>query len=235
MTSPSVHNEFGQPIGRALTGPLPSGPPPDTAMTGSQCVVRRLDPDADRGALFAAYTAAEDDRSWTYLSDGPYADEVSFGAWLTSAGDMTDPRFFTVVDSAGPCGLASYLRITPASGSVEVGHIHFAPRLQGTTASTEAMYLMMRRAFESGYRRYEWKCDALNAPSRAAALRLGFTFEGVFRQATAYKGRNRDTAWFSVIDTEWPAIRDEFERWLEPANFDSTGAQRTPLRMAPSA
>jgi RimJ/RimL family protein N-acetyltransferase len=127
-------------------------------------------------------------------------------------------------------GVASYLRVDPANGSIEVGHIAYAPSLQRTRAGTEAMYLMMRRAFELGYRRYEWKCDALNAPSRAAAARLGFSFEGVFRQAMVNKGRNRDTAWYSVVDGEWPRLRAAFERWLDPANFDEAGRQRSSLQ-----
>ncbi len=142
-----------------------------------------------------------------------------------------DPAFFTVSDRDGGCGVASHLRIMPESGSIEVGHIHLAPPRQGTTAATEAMYLMMRCVFDAGYQRYEWKCDALNAPSRVAADRLGFTFEGVFRQATVCKVHNRDTAWFSIVDVEWPGVRDEFECWLDPANFDASGRQRTPLRM----
>jgi RimJ/RimL family protein N-acetyltransferase len=121
------------------------------------------------------------------------------------------------------------MRIDPANGVIEVGGINYSPLLQRKPAATEAMYLMMRRAFELGYRRYEWKCDSLNAPSRAAAQRLGFSYEGVFRQAWVYKGRNRDTAWFSIIDGEWPALREAFERWLAPANFDANGRQRTGL------
>ncbi len=142
-----------------------------------------------------------------------------------------DPLFFTIMDCAGnkPLGLASYLRIDPRSGSIEVGHLAYSPLLQRTAAATEAMYLMMSRAFELGYRRYEWKCDALNAPSRSAAQRLGFTFEGIFRQATVVKGRSRDTAWFAIIDQDWPAIREAFIRWLSPANFDAAGRQRSPL------
>jgi RimJ/RimL family protein N-acetyltransferase len=127
--------------------------------------------------------------------------------------------------------VAAYLRIDPANGVIEVGHINYSPRLQRTAAATEAMYLMMRRVFdELGYRRYEWKCDDLNAPSRAAAKRLGFTFEGVFRQAIVYKERNRDTAWFSMLDSEWPSRKREFERWLDPANFDAAGHQKTKLQ-----
>src|SRR5262249_37161472 len=139
--------------------------------------------------------------------------------------------FFAVIDLPGgrPAGLVSYLRITPAAGSIEVGHIHYSPRLQRTPAATEAMFLMMRQAFESGYRRYEWKCDVLNAASRAAAERLGLSFEGVFRQATVYKGRNRDTAWYAAIDAEWPALREAFLGWLDPTNFDGAGRQRARL------
>jgi RimJ/RimL family protein N-acetyltransferase len=142
-----------------------------------------------------------------------------------------DPLFHAVIDSATQkaVGVASYLRIDPASGSIEVGHIAYAPGLQRTPAATEAMVLMMQRAFELGYRRYEWKCDALNAPSRAAAQRLGLSFEGVFRQASLYKGRNRDTAWYAAIDQDWPALQAAFLRWLDPTNFDANGRQRTRL------
>jgi len=138
---------------------------------------------------------------------------------------------FAVVDpiTDDAIGVAGYLRITPASGSIEVGHLNFSPRLQRTRAATEAMYLMMAHAFELGYRRYEWKCNALNLPSRAAALRLGLSFEGIFRQATVVKGRNRDTAWYAAIDSEWPALRAAFLQWLDPANFDEQGQQRISL------
>ena len=147
----------------------------------------------------------------------------------TCLGD--DPLFFAILDLADgkAAGVSSHLRITPAAGSIEVGHIHYSPRLQRSPAATEAMFLMMRWAFEAGYRRYEWKCDALNAASRAAAQRLGLSFEGIFRQATVYKGRNRDTAWYAAIDAEWPALREAFLAWLDPGNFDRDGRQRTRL------
>ncbi len=143
-----------------------------------------------------------------------------------------DPLFHTILDSDDvPVGLASYLRIDPDNGSIEVGHIHYSPLLQRQPAGTEAMFLMMSQVFdELGYRRYEWKCDALNASSRRAAERLGFTYEGTFRQATHYKGRNRDTAWFSIIDKDWPRICDAFNLWLELANFDDSGKQKSSLR-----
>lgn len=168
---------------------------------------------------------------WTYLGYGPFASLADYQAWMQIACMGDDPLFFTIMDRASnkPLGLASYLRIDPRSGSIEVGHLAYSPLLKRTAAATEAMYLMMARAFDLGYRRYEWKCDSLNAPSRSAALRLGFTFEGIFRQATVVKGRNRDTAWFAIIDKDWPAIREAFVRWLSPDNFDAAGRQCTSL------
>jgi RimJ/RimL family protein N-acetyltransferase len=159
---------------------------------------------------------------------GPYPTFDDYAAWVDSARITRDPLFFTIL-APQPAGVAAYLRIAPEAGSIEVGHINFSPLLQRTAAATEAMYLMMARVFDLGYRRYEWKCDALNAPSRRAAERLGFTFEGIFRQATVYKGRNRDSAWYSIIDQEWPARRAAFERWLAPENFDAHGRQRAKL------
>lgn len=225
-------NEFGQPVGEDLERELPSLPPDKSPMTGRWCSLSQFRPSEQGAALFCAYSAAPDDREWTYLPYGPFVSQAEFDAWASTITGSTDPLFFVVDDGDGPCGIASYLRITPAAGSVEVGHIHFAHRLARTPAATEAMFLMMSRVFDAGYRRYEWKCDALNEASRSAALRLGFTFEGVFRQATTYKGRNRDTAWFSIIDEEWPRLRVEFERWLDPANFAGAGQQRSPLRHA---
>ena len=150
---------------------------------------------------------------------------------MTRESQSDDPLFFVIVDATTGRAVrqASYLNIKPGQGSVEVGHVYFSPLIQRTRVATEAMYLMMRRAFETGYRRYEWKCDALNAPSRAAAERFGFSYEGIFRQATVTKGRNRDTAWYAAIDPEWPAVRRAFEAWLAPTNFDAQGRQRTRL------
>src|SRR4029453_14346257 len=155
-----------------------------------------------------------------------------YRTYLERCSASEDPLFFAIVDArlGHATGLGSYLRIEAAHGVIEVGHLAFSPLLQRTSAATEAMYLMMRQVFELGYRRYEWKCDALNATSRRAAERLGFTFEGIFRQASVYKGRNRDTAWYSIIDREWPAIDARFRRWLDPVNFDAHGVQRTPLQ-----
>ena len=166
------------------------------------------------------------------MAYGPFARLDAYLAWADQSAVSQDPLFHAIVDRASnrAVGVAAYLRIEPAVGVIEVGHIAYAPALQRTPAATEAMYLLMRRVFdELGYRRYEWKCDALNAASRAAAERLGFTFEGIFRQATLYKGRNRDTAWYSVIDREWPQRKAAFEAWLGPGNFDDEGRQRTPL------
>jgi RimJ/RimL family protein N-acetyltransferase len=168
---------------------------------------------------------------WTYLAYGPFDTLDTYRSWVERMAASDDPLFFAVVDTASgrAAGVASYLRIDPPNGAIEVGHIAYSPALQRTRASTEAMYLMMRRAFTLGYRRYEWKCDALNASSRAAAERLGFSFEGIFRQATVYKGRNRDTAWYAAIDRDWPRLERVFTRWLEPENFDDDGRQRARL------
>ena len=183
-------------------------------------------------ALFRAFAADTLNASWTYLPYGPFASETAFGDWLAGTCRGEDPLFHTILDTDGRAlGLSSYLRIDPGNGVIEVGHIHFSPALRRKALATEAMALMMARVFdELGYRRYEWKCDALNAPSRAAAHRLGFTYEGTFRQAAVVKGRNRDTAWFSVLDSEWPDLRARFARWLDPGNFDAEGRQRSALR-----
>jgi RimJ/RimL family protein N-acetyltransferase len=222
------HNELGQPVGHAVEVDLPIPVPTHVEMIGSWCRLVPLSATHAEG-LFNAFSEAPDDRGWTYLPYGPFASSAEFREWVGAKEASTDPLFYAVIDGQGACGVVSYLRIAPMSASLEVGNIHLAPRLARTVAATEAMYLMMQRAFDSGYRRYEWKCDALNAPSRAAAMRLGFSPEGVWEQATIYKGRNRDTAWFSLLDRDWPAIRSEFERWLDPANFDDDGRQMTPL------
>jgi RimJ/RimL family protein N-acetyltransferase len=200
-------------------------------MEGRFCRLEPLDPDRHAAALFEADAADADGRSWTYLAYGPFSDLPSYRAWLDASCLGDDPLFFAVIATADgrPAGLVSFLRIAPAAGSIEVGHIHYSQRLQRSAAATEAMYLMMKKTFESGYRRYEWKCDALNAASRAAAQRLGLSFEGVFRQATVSKGRNRDTAWYAAIDAEWPALREAFLAWLDPGNFDGEGRQRARL------
>ncbi len=226
----TLSNEFGQPIGPSVEIDAQLSAPSAEPMVGRWCRVEALDARRHGPAMFDAYDQAVDARGWTYLSVGPFDTAASLIEWLVSIEASTDPSYFVVSDEAGPCGIAAYMRIAPSAGSVEVGSIHFAPRLQRSAAATEAMYLMMRRAFEAGYRRYEWKCDSLNAGSRVAAERFGFTYEGDFRQAIVYKGRSRDTSWFSIIDGEWVERRAEFERWLDPANFDDAGRQRTKLR-----
>lgn len=227
----SSFNNLGQPVGVPLPGWSPPPRPPREPLEGRYCRLEPLDPDRHAAALFAANAADAEGRGWTYLAYGPFGTLAEYGDWMTSACLGDDPLFFAIIDSADgqPAGLASYLRIAPEAGSIEVGHIHYAPRLQQRPAATEAMFLLMRRAFELGYRRYEWKCDSLNAPSRAAAQRLGLSFEGIFRQATVYKGRNRDTAWYAAIDSEWPALREAFLAWLDPGNFDEQGRQKTRL------
>jgi len=221
-----------QPIGPAVPGWTTRARPPRTIMTGRYCDVAPLDVDRHAADLFAANALDVSGRNWTYLPADPPRFLEDYRSWLERTATGDDPFFHAIVDreSGLAVGVASYLRIDPAHGVIEVGHINFSPRLQRTRAATEAMFLMMRRVFgELGYRRYEWKCDSLNAPSRAAALRLGFRFEGIFRQALVYKGRNRDTAWFSIIDSEWPPLEAAFIRWLDASNFDQEGRQRERL------
>jgi len=201
-------------------------------MAGRYCRVEPVDVERHAAGLFEAYSAAPDGRDWTYLFAERPADSAAFGTYLQAAAASDDPLHFTIVDLAtgSAVGTAALMRVEPVHGVIEVGSITYSPRLKQTRAGTEAMYLMMRRAFdELGYRRYEWKCDSLNGASRAAALRFGFQYEGTFRKAMVYKGRNRDTAWFSIVDEEWPAIRAGFEAWLAPDNFDAEGNQRTRL------
>jgi RimJ/RimL family protein N-acetyltransferase len=226
-------NEFGQPIGPPLPLWTARPLPPRTPMPGGFCRVEPLDPGRHAAELFDANSDDADGRNWTYLPHGPYPSFDHYREYLAAAAARNDPLVHAIVDLASgrAVGVASLMRIDAPAGVIEIGGINYSPRLQRQPAATEAMYLLMRRVFdELGYRRYEWKCDALNAPSRAAALRLGFRYEGLFRQATVYKGRSRDTAWFSILDSEWPALRTAFERWLDPANFDAEGRQRRNLQ-----
>jgi RimJ/RimL family protein N-acetyltransferase len=225
-------NHLGQPIGFPLADWTPRRPPPRTAMDGLDCRVEPIDPARHGADLHAANLADGEGRIWTYLPYGPFDELADYRDWLERACLGDDPLFHAIVDrrSGRAVGVASYLRIDPPNGVIEVGHINYAPVLQKTPAATEAMFLMMKRVFdELGYRRYEWKCDALNAGSRAAAERLGFRYEGLFRQATLYKGRNRDTAWYAIVDSEWPALKEVFEAWLAASNFDAGGRQRRSL------
>jgi RimJ/RimL family protein N-acetyltransferase len=223
-------NHLGQPVGPALPHWMPPPRPPREPLEGCFCRLEPLDA-GHAEALYAANALDVDGRNWTYLPYGPFGSFASYQAWVAASCESADPLFFAIVRKSDlrPLGVASYLRITPGSGTIEVGHIHYSEPLKKSPVSTEAMFLLMKRAFELGYRRYEWKCDALNAASRAAAQRLGLSYEGVFRQATVYKGRNRDTAWYAVTDAEWPALRQAFSRWLEPSNFDERGKQHLRL------
>jgi RimJ/RimL family protein N-acetyltransferase len=193
-----------RPLGQPVLGFVPPPRPLPMTLRGRTVTIAPLRR-ADAPALFSAFRDA--DEMWDYMPIGPFASEGEEAA-----------------------GFGSYLRITPAAGSIEVGYLSFSPRLQRSVAATEAMFLMMKWAFEAGYRRYEWKCNALNAASRRAAERLGLSYEGVFRQAAVVKGRNRDTAWFAAIDAEWPALEAAFQTWLAPENFDAAGRQKTSLR-----
>lgn len=225
-------NRFGDPVGPEVAGWTARPRPPRSAMTGRTCRLEPLDPDRHARDLFEAQAASPDGRMWTYMPAGPFAAFEDYRAWAEAAAASQDPLHFALVDAASgrAIGTASFLRIDPAGGVIEVGWIAWTPAAQRTVASTEAMYLMMRRVFdELGYRRYEWKCNALNEPSKRTAERLGFTFEGVFRQAAVVKGRNRDTAWYAIIDADWPKARAAFEAWLDPGNFDASGRQKRSL------
>jgi len=226
-------NHLGQPIGFPVADWTPRPRPPRTPMVGRACRLEPLDAARHGADLHRANCEDREGRIWTYMPYGPFGSLEAYLAWIEADCRGDDPLFHAIVDpdSGEARGVASYLRITPKVGVIEVGHINYPPGLQRTLAASEAMFLMMRRVFdELGYRRYEWKCDALNAGSRRAAERLGFRFEGVFRQATLYKGRNRDTAWYAITDRDWPALKSAFEAWLDPANFDSSGRQRRGLR-----
>ena len=216
-------------FGAALPDWTPPPRPTGDTLTGRYVQLERMDPDAHAADLFRAYSVK--DEVWDYLPYGPFSSASGYHRWAKESATGTDPLFYVLRNrETGHCGgVASYLRITPEAGSIEVGHINLAPEIAGSRASTEALYLMMEWAFAAGYRRYEWKCDALNMPSRKAAQRLGFSYEGIFRQATVYRGRNRDTAWFAIIDREWPALREAFGAWLAPRNFDAKGRERERL------
>lgn len=220
-------NQYGQPIGLSVDLSLPRPHPPHQALEGRYVTLEPLSVDHADG-FFDAFS---DPSGWTYLGEEtPFDDRQHARDWTAGKAASRDPLFYTVLVQGRAVGFLSLLRINPQAASIEVGFIHFSPDLQGTRAATEAQFMLMRHVFEDlGYRRYEWKCDALNAPSRRAALRLGFSFEGIFRQALVYKGRNRDTAWYSILDSEWPALRQGFELWLKPENFDTQGQQRQSL------
>jgi RimJ/RimL family protein N-acetyltransferase len=223
-------NEFGQAVGFLVPGWEPRPRPRREPIEGRYCRLEPLEPERHAAELFAA-NSQDDGRSWTYLPYVPFPTLAAYRDWMNANCRGDDPLLFAIVDRTDglAAGVAAYLNIAPQHGSIEVGHLHYTPRLQRKPAATEAMYLLMERAFELGYRRYEWKANALNAASRAAAQRLGLSYEGIFRQASVSKGRNRDTAWYAAIDSEWPSLRAAFQTWLEPGNFDAAGRQRTRL------
>lgn len=223
----TLFNALGQPIGQPVPAWTPPPIPPHAPMDGRYCALEPLDSDRHADELYAAIGADREGRMWTYLPYGPFPTFAAYRAWMAQPCPDADAQFYAIrVRATGrAAGVACYVRIAPVAGSLEVAHVAFAPELQRTPAATEAMILLMQRAFTLGYRRYEWRCNALNAPSRAAAQRLGLSFEGVFRQAVVVKGHNRDTAWYAAIDAEWPQLEDAFRCWLDPANFDATGRQ----------
>lgn len=221
-------NLFGQPVGQAL--PLWSARafPERITLTGHFCRVEPLNVAQHLDALYAAYAAAPDGRDWTYMFVGPFRDKEEYRAYLTATEQQRDAQCYVVIDkrSNNAVGTFSLMRVDMNNGVIEVGTVAFSSALKRTPMATEAHFLLMGYVFEQlRYRRYEWKCDSLNAPSRRAALRLGFTFEGIFRQAIICKGRTRDTAWFSLLDNEWPQRKQDVIDWLAQGNFDTEGKQ----------
>ncbi len=227
-------NIFGQPTGPALENWQARTFPEPVTLTGQYCRLEPLNATQHTDSLYQAFHPANGNQAfWTYLSVGPFDDPQSFSAFIRTAVASRDPLYFAVVDlrSERAVGLLSLMRTDVRNGVTEVGHVMFSPSLQRTLLSTEAQFLLMQYVFSAlKYRRYEWKCDSLNAPSRNAALRLGFQFEGIFRQAVVYKGRSRDTAWFSVIDSDWPVLKTAFQRWLSADNFNAQGEQQCRLQ-----
>jgi RimJ/RimL family protein N-acetyltransferase len=220
-------------VARTVGRPVDTTParlPEPITLSGHFGSVARLDAGRDAAGLWRAFHGH--DEIWTYISRyGPFADEPTFSAWLVERATLSDPYSYTVLDATGRAlGLVTLMEIRPAMRVIEVGFIVYSPALQRTPLATETQYLLARYVFETlGYRRYEWKCDSLNAPSCRAALRYGFVFEGIFRQHMITKDRSRDTAYFSMLDSEWPARKLAFERWLSPENFDSDGRQKLGL------
>ncbi len=209
-------------------------PPPHpkgVQLEGEKVRLAPLDAKAHGEALFDAYGRSENANDWLYLPYGSFADFSEFDAWARGMEGLDDPVFFTIIrlSDEQPLGVASFLRIDQKHAVIEVGHIHFSRELQRSILASEAMYLMANWVFDAGYRRYEWKCDALNIRSRRAAERLGFSYEGVFRQAMVYKGRNRDTAWFAMTDRDWERLKSAYQCFLAPENFDGTGVQKLSL------
>lgn len=230
VSQPQV-NALGQPVNFAVPDWVPPPVPEQRPLQGHFCRVEPLNPEVHAASLYAANSRGTEGRMWTYLSYGPFKTFESYRSWLDQRSANSRRLCYAIVDAAtnSAIGVACYFRINPAAGSIEVGGVTYSPLLQGTVMATEAMYLMMDNVFRLGYRRYEWTADTMNAASRAAAQRLGFSFEGIFRQENVVKGRNRDTAWYSILNHEWPALRAVFQQWLAPQNFDAEGRQHTRL------
>jgi RimJ/RimL family protein N-acetyltransferase len=229
MTASEPHPRTGQPVGLPVDDPTPAPRPSPVTLKGRYGRLEKLTP-AHTNDLWAAF--AGHDEVWTYIgADGPFASAAEFVPCIERRGAADDPYAYAIIDAADRAvGYVTLLRIVPEMRVIEVGHVLYSPALQRTPLGTETQYLLARYVFETlGYRRYEWKCDALNAPSRRAALRYGFVYEGTFRQNMIAKGRNRDNAWFSMLDSEWPVRKRNFERWLAPENFDNEGRQKISL------
>jgi RimJ/RimL family protein N-acetyltransferase len=210
----------------------PPARPDGQPIEGRFARICKVDANVHSADLYRANTVAGGDRIWDYMPYGPFSSYTSYHRWLRDVAKTDDPYFYAITDlsSGHVCGIASFLNINPAMGSIELGHINLSLELQGKPAATEAFYLMIKWAFEAGYRRFEWKCNAANLKSRGAAERLGLSYEGVFRQHLVVKGRNRDTAWFAAIDSEWQSLKSAYEAWLSPSNFDTHGQQIESLR-----
>jgi RimJ/RimL family protein N-acetyltransferase len=225
-------NEFGQPIGFDLPDWKPPPFPPHAVLQGVHCRLEPLSAARHARDVYEAQREDVDGARWTYLFQGPFENFADYEAWVLSVGTSRDPQFYAIVDASSgrAVGTCAYMRVEPKHGVIEIGNIYFSPALGRTRAATEAMYLLMANAFDLGYRRYEWKCDSCNLPSRKAATRFGFSYEGKFRQAIVNKGRNRDTTWYAIIDRDWRGgLRDAYLQWLDASNFDATGAQKRKL------
>lgn len=230
MTSQITRNAFNQIIGGKLENWQPPQFPSKTTLEGSYCILEPFNPGLHTNFLLEGFQ--QDESGWTYLSYGPFHTAEEFYDWLTALLKKEDICPFAILDKSKkiPLGMASYLRAVPQYGSIEIGYLHFSKPMRKTAMATETIYKIINYVFELGYRRCEWKCDSLNQASRKAAERFGFQFEGIFRQHMIYKNRNRDTSWYSIIDSEWPKLKEKFERWLSPSNFDQNGQQLSRLQ-----
>jgi len=231
MTTSDYRTPSGLPLGRPLSKWASRPLPPRAVLEGRFCRLEPLDVARHGDDLVAAFSKTDED-SWRYLFAGPFDSDEDCRTWLADVATRTTEVPYALIDlkSGRAAGMASYMRIEPGHGVIEVGSIHYSDMLKRTPATTEAMFLMMRHVFDDlGYRRYEWKCDSFNAPSRRTAQRLGFLFEGIFRQHMVVKGHSRDTAWFAIVDSDWPMLKRAYEKWLSPDNFNESGQQRVSL------